>query len=124
MKIVKKKVTKSGDSKRVPFTIRTIVRRPTTTASSSLSSSRNTSTISSSSSGSRSGPTFIVKKARPLDGSGRRIRLRDSLLARVQGKFKARSTTVAPHSETRTENTTNDKPKVSFSSTTAISTTI
>ena len=118
MKIVKKKVAKGGDNKRIPFTIRTIVRRPTTTTTSSSTSTKRTlsdvttSAADSSFSGSRPGSAFVVKKARPLDGSGRRIRLRDSLLARVQGKFRARSTTVKPDIELDDEKETKEKAKV------------
>ena len=115
MKIVKKKVAKGSDSKRIPYTIRTIIRRPATTTSSSLLTPRSveiTSSANSSFTGSRPGSSFIVKKARPLDGSGRRVRLRDSLLARVQGKYKARSTTVKPITENRNEKESNDKSKV------------
>ena len=119
MKIVKKKVSKGGDNKRIPFTIRTIVRRPTTTTTSSttLSTKRplsevTTSSADSSFTGSRTGSAFVVKKARPLDASGRRIRLRDSLLARVQGKFRARSTTVKPDTELDAEKEIKEKAKV------------
>ena len=116
MKIVKKKVAKGSDNKRIPFTIRTIVRRPTTTSTSSpLSTKRTlevTSSTNSSFTGTRTGPSFVVKKARPLDGSGRRIRLRDSLLARVQGKYRARSTTAKPDSESKSETDLKEKSKV------------
>ena len=117
MKIVKKKVSKGGDNKRIPFTIRTIVRRPTTTTTSSTTVSTKLSEVSisntdSSFTGSRTGSAFVVKKARPLDGSGRRIRLRDSLLARVQGKFRARSTTVRPDTEPDSEKEIKEKTKV------------
>ena len=124
MKIVKKKVAKGADQKRVPFTIRTVVRRPATSTSSPLSTKRPIETTSSSNSSSFSGARtggsgFVVRKARPLDSkarpldsTGRRVRLRDSLLARVQGKFKARSTTVKPDIEQKTERESTDKPKV------------
>ena len=115
MKIVKKKVSKGSDNKRIPFTIRTIVRRPTSSTPSPISTKRTldvTSTTNSSFTGSRTGPAFVVKKARPLDASGRRIRFRDSLLARVQGKFRARSTTVKPDAEPNSEKDPKEKPKV------------
>ena len=115
MKIVKKKVTKGSDNKRIPFTIRTIVRRPTTSTSSPISTKKTlevTSSTNSSFTGTRTGPSFVVKKARPLDGAGKRIRLRDSLLARVQGKLRARSTTVKPDSESKSEKDLKEKPKV------------
>ena len=117
MKIVKKKVTKGADQKRVPFTIRTVVRRPATSTSSPLSTKRPIETTSSSNStsftgGRTAGSGFVVRKARPLDSTGRRVRLRDSLLARVQGKFRARSTTIKPDIEQKTERESTDKPKV------------
>ena len=117
MKIVKKKVAKGADQKRVPFTIRTVVRRPATSTSSPLSTKRPIETTSSSNSSSFSGARtggsgFVVRKARPLDSTGRRVRLRDSLLARVQGKFKARSTTTKPDIEQKTDRESTDKPKV------------
>ena len=117
MKIVKKKVAKGADQKRVPFTIRTVVRRPATSTSSPLSTKRPIETTSSSNSssftgGRTGGSGFVVRKARPLDSTGRRVRLRDSLLARVQGKFRARSTTIKPDIEQKTERESTDKPKV------------
>ena len=110
MKIVKKKVGKGAGHKRIPYTIRTIKRRPTATSSSSLSTPKSVESTSSSTIGSRPGASIVVKKARPIDG--RRVRLRDSLLARVQGKYRARSTTVKPIIEDGIEKETVDKPKV------------
>ena len=118
MKIVKKKVAKGSDNKRIPFTIRTVVRRPTSTTTSPSTSTKRpisdvtTSVADSSFTGSRPGSAIVVKKARPLDGSGRRIRLRDSLLARVQGKFRARSTTVKPDIKQDDEKESKEKAKV------------
>lgn len=118
MKIVKKKVAKGSDNKRIPFTIRTVVRRPTSTTTSPSTSTKRpvsdvtTSVGDSSFTGSRPGSAIVVKKARPFDGSGRRIRLRDSLLARVQGKFRARSTTVKPDIKQDDEKESKEKAKV------------
>ena len=121
MKVVKKKISKAADSKKVPFAIRTIVRRPTSTPSSTTTQSLSSSVTSSgvlSSGGSRAGGApFIVKKGRPVDGNGRgskRVRLRDSLLARVQGKYRARSTTAKPEPEAPRETEENENAKVSF----------
>ena len=112
MKIVKKKVAKGPDNKRIPYTIRTIVRRPTASTLSPTSTKSSLEVTSS-----RTGSGFVIRKGRPLDGPGKRVRLRDSLLARVQGKFRARSTTAKPDAaENGSENDSTDhpKPKVPF----------